>query len=80
MTIEIKEIGVELLPCYAEIPISFKVESIFQVEMINKGLGGFSVVEKKVKQYLKDYDRQGDNEDRPIGWVKKFDVSNWGFS
>ena len=79
MAIEIKEIGVESLPCYAEIPISFKVESIFQVEAINQGLGGFSIVEKKVKPYLKDYDRQSDNGDRPVGWAKKFDVSKWGF-
>jgi len=79
MTIEINEIGVESLPRYAEIPISFKVESIFQVETINQGLGGFSVVEKKVKPYLKDYDRQSDKGDRPSGWVRKFDVSKWGF-
>ena len=79
MTIEIKEIDVESLWGYAEIPILFKVESIFQVETINQGLGGFSVVEKKVKPYVKDYDKQGDDVDRPIGWTKKFDVSKWGF-
>lgn len=79
MNVEIEEIGVESLPSYAEIPISFKVESILQIDIINQGLRGFSVVEKKVRSYLKDYDRQGDNEDCPIGWSKKFDVSKWGF-
>ena len=79
MAIDIIEIGVESLHCYAEIPISFKVESIFQVEAINQGLGGFSILEKKVEPYLKDYDRQNDNGDRPVGWAKKFDVSKWSF-
>lgn len=79
MTVEIQEIGVELLPRYAEIPISFKVKSIFCVKAISQGLEGFSVVEQKVKPYTKDYDSLSDNEDRPIGWTKKFDVSKWGF-
>ena len=39
MAVEIKEVGVESLPRYAEIPISFKVESILQVETISKGFG-----------------------------------------
>lgn len=79
MTVEIQEIGVESLPRYAEITISFKVKSIFCVEAINQGLGGFSVVEQKVKPYTKDYDSQSDNEGRPIRWTEKFDISRWGF-
>jgi hypothetical protein len=43
MAVEIKEVGVESLPRYAEIPISFKVESILQVETISKGFGGWLV-------------------------------------
>ncbi|MFX0108312.1 MAG: GNAT family N-acetyltransferase [Candidatus Hodarchaeota archaeon] len=79
MAIKIKEIGVESFLDYAEIPISFTVESILQVEAIDRGLGGFSLVEKEVTSYLKDYDRQGENGDRPTVWAKKFDVSKWGF-
>lgn len=79
MTIEIREIGVEALPRYAEIPISFRVESVFRVEMIDHGLGGFSLVEKKVDPYTKAHDSQGDGRDRPINWGKTFDVSKWGF-
>ncbi|MCK4223195.1 GNAT family N-acetyltransferase [Candidatus Bathyarchaeota archaeon] len=79
MTIEIKEIGVELLPRYAKIPISFRVESVFHVETVDQGLDGFSVVEKKVKPYTKNYDSQGDTLDRPIRWTRRFNVSKWGF-
>jgi len=80
MSIEIQEIGIELLPRYAEIPISFKVESIFRIEVINQGLGGFRLVEEKVETYIKDYDNQEEgDDDRPIRWTKRFDVSRWGF-
>jgi GNAT superfamily N-acetyltransferase len=79
MMIEIQEIGVESLPRYAEIPIAFTVESIFHVETLQRGLGGFSIVERTVSPYQKDYDRQGEPGDRPIDWATKFDVSRWGF-
>lgn len=79
MSIEIEEIGIESLSRYAEIPISFPVESVFHVETIDAGLGGFSIVEKKVTPYTKNYDNQGDDLDVPSGWPGKFDVSKWGF-
>lgn len=79
MTFEIKEIGVESLTRYAEIPIAFKLETIFHVETLRHGLEGFSIVEKEVEPYLKDYDQQSENGDRPNGWTTKFNVSKWGF-
>ena len=80
MSIEIQEIGVDLLPRYATIPISFKVESVFRIEVINQGLGGFALIEEKVAPYTKDYDSiEEEDESRPIGWTKRFDVSKWGF-
>ena len=79
MTVEVKEIGVESLLRYDEVPISFRVESVFRVETVNQGLGGFAVVEKKVQPYTKDYDGQSDDEDRPSRWARKFDVSKWVF-
>lgn len=79
MNVEIEEIGIESLPRYAEVPISFRVESVFHVEIIDRGLGGFSIVKKKVTPYTKNYDGQGDDLDSPIRWARKFDVSKWGF-
>jgi GNAT superfamily N-acetyltransferase len=79
VTVEIREVGAEALPQYAEIPIAFRVESIFHVETVDHGLGGFSLVEKRVDPYTKDYDRQGDSRDRPINWGNTFDISQWGF-
>ncbi len=80
MSIKIQKIGIDLLSLYSEIPISFKVESVFRIEVINQGLGGFELIEEKVATYTKDYDSQEeDDKPGPIGWTKRFDVSKWGF-
>lgn len=77
MSVEIQEIGVDLLPRYAAIPIAFKVTSVFRIEAIDDGLGGFTLTEKNVAPYIKDYDRH-DNGSGPAGWPKRFDVRKWG--
>ena len=70
MTIEIREIGVDLLPTYSTIPASFKVESQLRVEQINWGLGGFRFIEERVEPYLK-WDVQSE-EDTPDNWPERF--------
>ena len=37
--LEIRQIGVELLPLYAQVPIAFEVRFVFKVEPIGNGLG-----------------------------------------
>ena len=39
MSVEIREVGVEALGRWAEVPISFRVESVFAVAEIDGGLG-----------------------------------------
>ena len=57
MGIEIREVGPESLGEYLRIPISFRVESILRVELIERGLGGVRLTEEPVeKPYVKDYD------------------------
>ncbi len=76
MDIEIKEVGIELLGMYAEIPIRYKVESVLDVQLIRNGLGGMRLQEQKVSpSYVKDYD--ADHEEGPTRWPKRFDTSNW---
>ena len=75
--IEIQEVGIELLGRYAEIPIRYKVESVFDVQLIKKGLGGMMLEERKVSpSYVKDYD--ADKGEGPTRWLKHFDTLNWG--
>jgi len=76
-TVNIQEIGVDLLHKYGEVPIRYKVESILQIDLINRGLGGIELREEKVvPSYMKDYDAYED--EGPTRWPKRFDTSNWG--
>ena len=77
MSIEIRQVGTDALPRYSEIPISFRVESIFRIETRESGLAGIELHEEKViNPYIKDYDAvRGEG---PTRWLKIFDMSNWG--
>ena len=77
MNVKVQEVGIELLGKYAEIPIRYKVESVFDVQLVKNGLGGMMLQEKKVSpSYVKDYD--ADEDESPTRWPKRFDTSNWG--
>ncbi|HOD39858.1 MAG TPA: GNAT family N-acetyltransferase [Candidatus Wallbacteria bacterium] len=76
MNIDIIEESVEVLPQYALIPISFQVETVFRVEAIQNGLGGFLLHEEKLeKPYAKDYDAHPG--EGPAAWARQWDISNW---
>jgi len=64
---------------YAKFPMSLLVESIFKVDIIDNGSGGFQLVEQRVKTpWVKDYGEEGDDTN-VTRWLKQFDVSNWKF-
>lgn len=76
MTLDIISITPDHLEKYASIPISFWATSVYQIEPLDGGLGGFSMTEQPVVQpWLKDYDA----DESPMDWSKKFDLKNWGF-
>jgi len=77
----IRELGKRGLLTYASIPISFTVDTIYRVDVLDTGLGGLCLVEEKVDQpYLKDYDRTGSDgtPESPLYWPELFDISSWG--
>ena len=64
-------------PELARIPISFVVESVFDVSAPEGGLGGLIMSERRLDTpYVKDYDAV--DGERPARWAARFDVSNWG--
>ena len=78
MAIEIRELGAEALEEYGGIPIRFRVDSVLRVEGIEGGLGGLLLREEEIEEpYVKDYDEY--DEEGPIRWAQRFDVSTWGF-
>lgn len=76
MSVEIREIGIDLLPLYSEIPESFRVDSVFRIELIDGGLGGLRFIEEKVSPYVK-WDERYEDYSGPASWPKRFDVCNW---
>jgi GNAT superfamily N-acetyltransferase len=76
MQIRIEEISPDRLVEYASVPITYEVKSIFEVELVDGGLGGILLHEVPVKPYVKDYDVNGES---PADWPKRFEVKNWGF-
>jgi GNAT superfamily N-acetyltransferase len=77
MNTEIREIGFDALSEYARIPIAFRVESRFRVDLLRGGLDGLQLSEEVASPpYIKDYDGYGDGG--PERWPRRFDVSRWG--
>ena len=75
MPIEIFEQSPALLGSYGDIPISFTVDSQYQVEALDRGQGGWRLTEERARPpYVKDYDEGGE---RPLRWLKRWDLANW---
>jgi GNAT superfamily N-acetyltransferase len=77
MKAEIIEETPDTLEDYEKIPIAFRVESYFRVELAENGLGGIKLFEETAPvSYIKDYDSYA--EGKPSDWAKRWDISNWG--
>jgi ribosomal protein S18 acetylase RimI-like enzyme len=77
MEIEIRQEAVRALPEYAQVAMTFTVETRLELSLVDHGLGGFVLTERQVAApYLKDYDTAG--EGGPLRWSLDFDVSRWG--
>ncbi|HEY8560757.1 MAG TPA: GNAT family N-acetyltransferase [Pyrinomonadaceae bacterium] len=75
MQILIVEETPKVLPDYGKVPMAFRVETVFRVDLIENGLGGFALTEEPVsKPFVKDYD----DYEKPSEWAERFDLSNWG--
>lgn len=84
MTVEVREETVAALPDYARVPIAFRVTSRFRIDLIQRGLGGLTLVEEAVTPFVKDYDAVKRYDaakrevPRPVGWAVRWNIANWG--
>lgn len=62
---------------YDSIPMRVNVTSYYMVKKLNRGLGGFMIVETPVEPYVKDFCLCEDES--VTRWDKQFDISNWAF-
>lgn len=74
---KIVEEPLSILEAYGEIPIRYDVLSVFDVQLQDSGLGGISLVERKLDApFTKDYDAlKGEG---PTRWASKWNIANWG--
>lgn len=74
---EILEESANVLPMYAQIPISFEVRSVFDVQPLDGGIMGIGLSERSVASpWVKDYDAF--TGEGPTTWAKRWNISNWG--
>ena len=74
---QIVEQSARVLPEYGRVPISFAVKSVFDVQLLDGGLGGIRLWERAVaRPWVKDYDA-GEGEG-PTRWASHWDLSEWG--
>jgi streptothricin acetyltransferase len=76
MDCKIIEEPVSYLADYGLLPISFRVERMFEVTAIDSGLGGLTLTEREVDlPYVKDYDAIEGNG--PACWAARWDLTKW---
>ena len=72
-----KKVDRTCFPQYDMVPMRVHVTSYYKIEKIDRGLGGFRLVETPVEPYIKDF-VTGDDE-TVSRWEQRFDISNWAF-
>ena len=71
-----KQVDRTCFPQYDMIPMRVHVSSHYNIIKINRGLGGFHLVETPVEPYIKDF-CTGDDES--VTRWEKWDLSNWAY-
>jgi ribosomal protein S18 acetylase RimI-like enzyme len=78
MKFEINEAPIAGVAALAEVPVSFRVERVYDVGPPHGCPGTFVLSERAVAApYLKDYDALP--SEGPTSWARQFDLTNWGF-
>jgi GNAT superfamily N-acetyltransferase len=70
--IELHPVTPETLRQHAAVSIAFTVTSIFDVDIVDHGLGGWRLSERRVAPYVKDYDAL-----EPPNFADRWDTSAW---
>lgn len=74
--VEVRPESIAALDRHGETSIQFEVRTVFDIELVDGGLGGVLLSERTLGEpWVKDYDAA---DGGPSGWASRFDVSNWG--
>ncbi|MBQ8397917.1 MAG: GNAT family N-acetyltransferase [Clostridia bacterium] len=77
LIITYRQVDPSAFPLYDQVSMRVRVTSEYKIEKIDRGLGGFRLVETPVEPYIKDF-CAGDDES-VSRWAARFDITNWGF-
>ena len=72
--VEVAEASRSQLAEYAAVPIAFRGNSVYRVNAVDEGLGGFRMTEERVEPFEKNHDAL----ETPQDWPERFDLSRWG--
>jgi hypothetical protein len=73
--IEIVEESIASLLEYGQVSIAFTVDRRFDVALVQDGIGGVTLTERRVgPPYRKDYDEL----DGPTSWLRHGEIGHWG--
>lgn len=62
---------------YDMVPMRVHVSSYYRVDKIERGLGGFHLIETPIQPYVKDF--CVDEDESVTRWGRQWDISNWTF-
>jgi GNAT superfamily N-acetyltransferase len=71
-----KKVDSTYFPQYDQVPMLVHISSHYRINKINRGLGGFHLVETPVEPYIKNF-CVGD--DASVERWNRWDISNWAF-
>ena len=71
-----KQVDKTYFPQYDTIPMRVNVSSYFKIEKIDRGLGGFTLIETPAEPYVKDFCM---GEDESVTRWERWDLSSWAF-
>ena len=75
---QIRQISISEIDVYEKIQMKFRVDSVFDVEIVDQGLGGYRLTERTVAEpWVKDYLAEGHTA--LPGWIDNFDGANWAY-
>jgi ribosomal protein S18 acetylase RimI-like enzyme len=75
MRFEVRDEPLSAIAEYASISIAFQARRILSLDAVDGGIGGFTLSERAVEPYVKDYDA---HDGGPARWAERFDLSSWG--
>src|SRR3546814_1849775 len=74
--VDVRPEAIATLDRHGETSIEFEVSTVFDIKLVDGGLGGLLLTERTLDEpWVKDYDAA---DGGPSGWASRFDVSNWG--